>query len=151
MTSRERFDAKTEPYGECLLWTGAKNQNGYGRFYDGQKIAVAHHFAFLRFSGLDAIPEGYVVIHLCDVPGCVNPDHLALSTPKGNQFDKYRKQRQYTRLTARDVRIMRKLYATGKFTHEQISEIFKVHKSTVTYALNGHTWKRTDSLKESVA
>lgn len=32
MTDIERFNAKTEPCGDCLRWTGRIQPNGYGQF-----------------------------------------------------------------------------------------------------------------------
>src|SRR5512139_2542319 len=60
---------------ECLLWTGAKNQKGYGRFRDPQtRWWTAHCFAYVAARG--EIPPDHQVDHLCRIPGCVRVDHL---------------------------------------------------------------------------
>jgi hypothetical protein len=76
----ERFDSKWEPCPEsgCWLWTAALLKDGYGGFKVERKMLRAHRFAWERKHG--PIPKGMVVCHKCDVPGCVNPDHLFLGT-----------------------------------------------------------------------
>ena len=69
-----RIDRDSSP--PCWLWTGGKNQYGYGRFYvaAGQPQAVAHRAVYELHRG--PVPAGLVLDHLCRVPACVNPDHL---------------------------------------------------------------------------
>lgn len=39
------------------------------------------------------IPIGMVVMHKCDNPSCINPEHLKLGTYKENTQDMYQKKR----------------------------------------------------------
>jgi hypothetical protein len=80
--SEERFFAKVEKTDTCWLWTGAKNQDGYGRFrLDGRKVQ-AHRFAYELL--VDPIPEGLELDHTCRVRHCVRPDHLEPVTHREN-------------------------------------------------------------------
>lgn len=73
---------KNGPNG-CWIWTGRQTHNGYGQY--GKRAIRAHRYA-LEFLG-NKIPPGKIVIHKCDTPLCVNPDHLLIGTLKQNSED----------------------------------------------------------------
>ena len=77
----QRFWAKVEKTETCWLWT-AYTQNGYGRFWVGNKMRKAHRVAYEMSVGM--IPEGLTLDHLCRVRNCVNPAHLEPVTAKEN-------------------------------------------------------------------
>lgn len=89
----DRFWAKVNknPDG-CWLWTGSKaGHMGHGQvWYHGRK-EYAHRLSYLLFVG--EIPQGLFVLHHCDTPNCVRPDHLFLGTAKDNSNDRDAKGR----------------------------------------------------------
>ena len=96
----ERFNAKWVPevWTGCWLWTGACHLYGYGLIRPGpatQRPEGAHRISWKLHRG--EIPEGMSVLHKCDVPGCVNPEHLFLGTIKDNTQDMMRKGRHRVR------------------------------------------------------
>lgn len=76
---------------QCILWDGATYPTGYGRLYREGRTRYAHRDAYERAHG--PIPRGMVVMHTCDTPACVNPDHLKLGTQADNLADMYAKGR----------------------------------------------------------
>lgn len=60
--------------GECWLWTGTLNRDGYGLF----KRQLAHRVAYIEANG--DYPAGTVTDHLCRVRNCVRPSHLEAVT-----------------------------------------------------------------------
>lgn len=79
----------------CWEWTASKMGNGYGKMYFNQGWTGAHRASYTLHKGL--IPIGFCVLHRCDNPPCVNPEHLFLGTQLDNIADMNRKGRQYTR------------------------------------------------------
>ena len=76
----------------CWYWKGGAYPNGYGRVgYNGREIC-AHRLSWIIHCG--EIPDGLWVLHRCDVPLCVNPNHLFLGTHLDNESDKVSKGRQ---------------------------------------------------------
>lgn len=82
-TSEDRFWEKVDLDGECWLWIGSKNQEGYGRFWDGQRYQPAHRYALEQKQGYP-VRDDLQVDHLCRVTSCVRPSHLEPVTAQVN-------------------------------------------------------------------
>ncbi len=118
------------------------NTNGYGFVTVGGRRVAAHRLAWALHNGAD--PTGKVVMHTCDNPPCINPEHLVLGTHADNVADKVRKGRSCfgersgtSKLTWAKVRAIRA--ATG--TLSEIGSMFGVHLSNVSLIRRGLTWK----------
>lgn len=110
-----RFEAKfmPEPNSGCWLWIGSTKTEGYGNFSFRGVTWTAHRASWQMARG--DIPHGMCVLHKCDTPACVNPDHLFLGTHRDNTNDKITKKRHrygesqsLAKLTDAAVRSIRK-------------------------------------------
>jgi hypothetical protein len=102
MTIEERFWEKVDRTGECWRWTGGRvgsadvESGRYGRFAISTTrghvvLVLAHRFSWELHFG--PVPAGLHVLHACDNPACVNPDHLMVGTHRANRWDASRKGR----------------------------------------------------------
>ena len=108
----------------CWEWTASFARGGYGQFFtsvkDGREWYRAHRFSYLAYEG--GIPEGMVVMHRCDNPRCVNPDHLRLGTQADNIKDREEKGRGPFRKTTQDNDVAA-IKASNKSARELAAEL----------------------------
>lgn len=92
-TVAERFSdyVLPEPNSGCWLWTGSTDRNGYGQIRLSHQLRMATHIA-LELCGR-TLRKGEHALHRCDVPLCVNPDHLFVGTHRDNVRDMIAKRR----------------------------------------------------------
>ena len=131
----------------CWTWNGSKTSGGYGSVtYEG-KFTVCHRVSWELTNG--PIPNGLRVLHKCDNPPCVNPDHLFLGTQADNMRDAYRKGRVmirrgsdtiWSKLTEEDIPAIRCMYGEG-FTQAAIARQFGVATDTIWDVTHGRTWR----------
>lgn len=140
-----------EPNTGCWLWGDSVNFFGYGILKASaldKKIVTAHRASYWLQHGKFNL--SLHVLHRCDTPSCVNPDHLFLGTHQENMDDRKRKNRTNrvapkgencgaSKLTESDVIKIRSLYPT--FTQQAIAEKFGVKQTTIYYILNRKSWK----------
>jgi hypothetical protein len=116
----ESFFSKTKLDGAtgCIIWNGARDYCGYGIFRHKHTNRVAWEIA----NG--EIPLGKDVLHKCDNPPCVNPEHLCVGSHSDNMADMVLKGRgkgpsrpgednPSAKFTKKDVIEIRRLFATG--------------------------------------
>src|SRR5262245_22106304 len=141
----------------CWCWIGARS-NGYGnlhvrQWYDANdrkhvEWKKAHRRAWELSYG--AIPEGLSVLHRCDNPPCVRPDHLFLGTRADNAHDRTREGRTAdhhgvhnpnVKLTPEDVLMIRKRYAEDGDTQQELADRFGVKQAYVSNIILRKAWR----------
>jgi hypothetical protein len=132
----------------CWLWTAGKFRRGYGRVDFCGKSTGSHRYSWRIHFG--NIPNGLCVLHRCDNPPCVNPDHLFLGTRTDNMTDRDHKGRQskgehrpLAKLTDELVREIRRRYRKRCRRNgiHAISRELGVAPLTIWKVVNNITWK----------
>ena len=159
--SKERFWKKvaiTANPNKCWEWKGAyRPRTGYGSITVNKKSISTHRYSYSINKG--EIPKGLCVLHSCDNPICVNPNHLTVGTHAENSSDMVRKGRQakgirsgrYTKPEKNVKGIKNHLH---KLTEAQVLEIraskhktkelallYGVRVDTILDIRSRHTWK----------
>jgi len=88
----ERFWSFVDQSAQCWLWIGYCDDDGYGRFGIGGQVALAHRLSYVLAG--NTLAPGDRVLHSCDTPACVRPDHLWSGTQRANIEDCIRKGRR---------------------------------------------------------
>ena len=153
MTSiQKRFESKVEqiPFMDCHVWIAATNKFGYGKLSDGKNGWIfAHRFSYELKNG--EIPDGKYVLHKCDNPCCVNPEHLYLGDYKQNAQDREQRNRGNhvfgelhgrKKLGFEQVLKIREQYKTGKFSFRHLGKIYCVDGKTVSDIVKNKLWQR---------
>ncbi len=145
----ERFWEKVDKSSECWEWTAARNPDGYGLIgLDFRGSDRAHRVSWRLAYG--PIPIGLHVLHRCDNPPCVNPDHLWLGTQADNIADMTRKGRarknprrgsavRTSRLIETDIPVILALIAAGE-GDTAIAKRYGVHRVTIHWIKIGKNW-----------
>lgn len=145
VTLAERFLAKVDKSGECWLWTGCLDKDGYGKFRIKKKIFRTHRISYELY--VEPIPDGLYVCHHCDNPSCVNPDHLFVGTSKDNMRDMISKSHNRkgqnnsnAKLTSKQVCEIRERIANGE-KQITLAKEFGVVQTTVSSIKCRKRWK----------
>lgn len=81
------------PFSGCTIWFKASVPKGYGVIFHNKKQTYTHRVSYELNKG--RIPDGMCVLHHCDTPSCINPEHLFLGTQKDNVIDCINKKRNF--------------------------------------------------------
>lgn len=124
----------------CWEYRGGKTK-GYGRFWvsDERPRESAHRYAWELANG--PIPKGKLVLHKCDNPPCVRPDHLELGTHQDNQRQKWERGRGASKLKEADVQEVLRLTALG-IDRWDLAKRYRVRPSTIARTVSGSRWSR---------
>jgi hypothetical protein len=150
----DRFWKKVAKYPNgCWEWTSNKNNKGYGMFKISAAVGnhLAHRVAFELANG--RFPDGLCVLHRCDNPLCVNPEHLFLGTMKDNVQDMDAKGRRVSngpkvrgelncnaKLTDAAVIAIRTAYVAGETTLD-LANRYEINRRSIPDILSGKSWR----------
>lgn len=146
-TPFERFQTKYRVSKKtgCWNWTASLSDTGYGYFYFPPKNMVsAHKAAWKLYRGST---KGLHVLHDCDNPRCVNPEHLKLGTHQDNMRDRDSRGRQYDRAGSKNGRAkingkaVRSIRRDGRAPRFMILDYPEISFSTLQNIRHGRTWK----------
>lgn len=131
----------------CWRWIGRTYPNTYGRIgYNGGELC-SHRLSWIVHCG--DIPDELWVLHKCDNPACVNPEHLFLGTHRDNEDDKISKGRQMkgdrhyaAKLTSSEVKEIRSVYGRG--TGVQLAKKYGVSPGMISMIRNNKNWRNVN-------
>lgn len=132
------------------------------------KVDYAHRVSWIIHYGY--IPQGMHILHHCDNPPCVNPEHLELGTAKDNMRHREERGRGkgflnikkahrlfYTRTKLHkgvgnpnsklndndisNIRLLRQISKPLKFTIKELSELYKISPSQIGRIVCNQQWK----------
>ena len=139
----------------CWEWQGATRGFGYGYLTSGsrtcgtRKTVSAHRYSYEAF--ISKIPKGLWVLHKCDNPKCVNPEHLFLGDMQANVDDRETKCRNKpydfgsgenhpnAKLTWDDVNTIRSVDKYRGCVND-LSKKYGVNYKTISDIRNMKTW-----------
>lgn len=141
-----RLMRKTLKTSTCWLWQGSKTIFGHGQIvsYESghRKLVSAHRTSWELTNG--PIPNGMCVLHKCDVPNCINPEHLFLGTKADNSKDmtnknrhKYGESLPQSKLTEQEVIEIR----LSSLSQQKLAEKYGVSSASINHIIHNKTWK----------
>ncbi len=146
-----RFWEHVDKTESCWVWTAFRLSGRYGTFGVGSETdhskrkEYTHRFSYELHYG--PIPAGMSVLHRCDNPACVRPDHLFLGDQRANLADMDAKGRRrvgrgmrhhLAKLTAEDVTQIRAL--SPSLSAMDLAARFSVNRGTIYRVLRGQHW-----------
>ena len=141
------------PFSDCHYWVGALGRKkGYGAFKvrekgnrDNCRQYKVHRLIYEFVKG--PINDKHV-LHRCDNPQCVNPEHLFLGTHQENMQDMAKKGRAWQGSKHKDAKLkpeqvleIRKLYAEGGHTMRSLGAKYGIAHSHIRKIVIGEKWK----------
>jgi Mor family transcriptional regulator len=152
----ERFWHFVQKSDECWLWQGRKNWAGYGLYLPvgckKNQVQRAHRFIYEFLNG--ELPDHIAVMHRCDNPPCVRPDHLSAGTWGDNNRDRVTKGRHISedkapsaKLTLTQANEIRQRHSAGGISQGELSRIYGVSGTTIFRIVHGRTYHVPTALR----
>lgn len=144
----ERFQSRIKKTDGCWEWQGNKDSCGYGVIKFHQRALKTHRVAYELATGNS--PVGMCVLHTCDNPACVNPEHLYLGTPSDNAKDRSMRGRSgdirgekngRAKLNETQVKKIRELFKEGNISKMKLGRMFGVTDVQIGLIVRNKEWK----------
>lgn len=146
----DRFWEHVRKSDDCWEWTAHRSRDGYGMIGLERKGTDRTHRVSWRLH-FGSIPDGLQVLHRCDNPACVRPDHLWLGTQTENIADMDAKGRRrfnsakgtqlpQAKLTEADIPVIRQMISEGVIDR-LIAERFGVTRLAILLIRHGKNWR----------
>jgi hypothetical protein len=140
---RERFWSRVRKTDTCWYWTGHRDHHGYGRMRIAGRQYGTHRLSWQWATGRD--PGPLCVMHACDTPTCVRPEHLRLGTMADNQGDSARKGRmargeRHPASKLNETAVQRIRLQAAIISHSTLARQLGVSRRAVRAILQGRTW-----------
>lgn len=133
----KKFSMNTDKSGDCWLWTGSHNKQGYGTLSHLGAVWFAHRASLYIHNG--RLPRNMLVLHKCDVKACVNPEHLYIGTYSNNVRDMLERSTNSQRVNPDIARTIKFMCNTGLLDKE-VAAILGFSRMTVRRVRKGQTW-----------
>lgn len=131
---KDRLYEKVDVVGDCWNFTGYINPTGYGRIGYGRSSIPAHRASWLCTHG--ELPEDLYILHTCDNPACINPDHLYAGTQFDNMKDMVVRGRSCgNEIKARVIKIYSEV-----LVHRDLALHMGIHPAAVCKIAKGYRW-----------
>ena len=148
-TLEDKFWSRVSKGNGCWEWVGSRHRAGYGQMSIlGRKTRATR--ILWKILGRELLP-GQLIMHKCDNPPCVRPDHLAAATMKENMMDMVAKGRHLknqrlgsshgsSKLTESNVSEIRRMRPSKNFNSTELAKRFGVDPSLIRKISKGIGW-----------
>ena len=144
------FDKIKKTESGCWEWQASRDKDGYCAFTFEGRIWRAHRWSYYAF--INGLGTNMFILHACDNPSCVNPDHLSLGTQQDNEDDKTNKGRRPSQageinsqsvLTVKDVLAIKDMIRRHRHRRgivKFLAEWFGITPQCVSNIKTGRAW-----------
>lgn len=131
----------------CWEYTGSRFAFGHGKIKYKGKTYRTHRVSFILC--VNDISDNLHVLHKCDNPPCINPDHLFEGTQldnmrdmiaKGRRRDSHGENNSTAKLTNEQVRVIKLALALG-LTQQTIADKYNVGRASIGQISRGNNWR----------
>lgn len=130
----------------CQIWLRSIGSTGYGTIRSNAlgRTLSTHRLAHTIYNG--PIPDGLLVLHTCDIPHCINPNHLFLGDDASNASDRDAKGRNKSpkgsnqpnsKLTEEQALAI----LDDHRTYQEISAAYNISEGPIKNIKTGKSWR----------